>query len=91
MRVPRKLNIDECTRCREACAGEVWALTRWKLSGRKKEKKETISFCGLLCLIEHFELKERMLDKLDALLRKEKSELYKRVCPACVRRFLDLE
>jgi hypothetical protein len=88
MPVPRKLKFHQCSKCQTTCAKEVYTINHRFLDGPKSRE---LVFCSWACLIEHFEVKERMLEKLHQLLKKEKTELYKRVCPACVRRFHTLE
>ena len=91
MRVPRKIQVEECSQCKKPCTTNVWSLTHRKLSGKRRGKTENSVFCSQTCIIEHFEIQERMLEKLHQLLQKEKAELHKRVCPACVRRFVELD
>ena len=88
MPVPRKLRLHHCLQCERACTKEVFTLNHRFLDG--PSSKELV-FCSWACLLDHFEVMERMLEKLHRLLSKEKAELYRRVCPACVSRFHTLE
>ena len=87
--IPKTLRGEavECDHCQELCAEEVFQITHRYV---KKKGKSVLTFCSTRCMIEHFEVHERTEEKIEQRVKKELSELYKRVCPACVRRFADL-
>lgn len=88
MSVPRKLGIIECKQCHYPCSKEIFKITHeFKDSG---QRSQDLTFCGRKCMMEYFEIAERALEKVEREIAREKAELYKRVCPACVRRFVEL-
>lgn len=84
MAVPKKLLIEECDHCSRACTGEEIRLQHTFL---KEKRVSSLVFCSQVCMWEYFGIPEKVQERVDALKKKELDELYKRVCPACVRRF----
>lgn len=87
MSVPRRLNITVCHQCQKACGEEELRLEH---QFKKQKKTSKIAFCCQRCMMDYFELWERVQDRVDAKVKKELKELHKRVCPACVRRFEEI-
>jgi hypothetical protein len=87
--IPKKLadQVPECAHCSNVCTKEVFKIEH-QVIGLKK--KSILRFCSAECMVEHFEIHERVEDRVEFRVRKEINELHKRVCPACVRRFAEL-
>lgn len=87
MRALRKHKIEECVHCRQVCKDEKILLVHQFLD---EDRETVVIFCGQACMMEFFEMQERIQDRVDARIKRELQELHKRVCPACIRRFNEL-
>lgn len=87
MPIPRKIGVEECVHCRFPCKEQVYRITHRYLDGRQSKD---LVFCCWRCMMDYFEVVEKIQDRVDRQVQKEKRELHKRVCPACVRRFAEL-
>lgn len=88
MAVPRKFRFTECHQCKLICKDETIKLTH-TFRGMPRQKSVLV-FCSQVCMMDYFEMRERVVDRVEAQVAKELKELHKRVCPACVRRFAEL-
>jgi hypothetical protein len=89
MSVPNKIGVQECSQCHFPCTKEIFKLSHRTFKNTRYS--QDLVFCSRVCLIEYFEIHERVQDKIEKELKKEKSILYKMICPACVRRFYTRE
>ena len=90
MSVAKKLAavVKECAHCLGFCANETFQITHQFVGSKKRS---TLLFCSKECMVEHFEIHEQVLERISVQVKKEIAELHKRVCPACVRRFAELQ
>lgn len=70
-----------CDLCKLPCKEEIIRFSH-RYPGQPEDV--VLEFCSRECWEDYFELVDRTKSELD--FRKECNELYKMVCPSCVRR-----